>query len=244
MGTAFSNLHAFTFASVVVRLLLAMACGGVLGYGRAKKKQNAGIRTYMLTAVGAALSVLLACYEYEMMTGQWAPIVAEVGMKFDASRYSAQVISGIGFWAAGTILSSGHQQVSGLTTAAGLFSSVCMGFAAGAGMYDCVIIVLVILVVVLDVIYPLEGAFKRRLRNMTIYVEFTSIEYLDEITDAIRGENATVYDIDVERTKREGSKYPAAVIVLQMGRGNASHSGMLSTVAELPYVHTIHELIA
>ena len=94
--------------------------------------------------------------------------------------------------------------------------TAAIGLACGAGMYDCVIIVLVILVVVLDVIYPLEGAFKRRLRNMTIYVEFTSIEYLDEITDAIRGENATVYDIDVERTKREGSKYPAAVIVLQI----------------------------
>ena len=244
MGTAFSNLHAFTFASVVVRLLLAMACGGVLGYGRAKKKQNAGIRTYMLTAVGAALSVLLACYEYEMMTGQWAPIVAEVGMKFDASRYGAQVISGIGFLAAGTILSSGHQQVTGLTTAAGLFTSVCMGMAAGIGMYSCVFFVLVILIVVLDFMYPLESAFKRRLRNMTIYVEFNSINDLDDITHLIRSEKATIYDIDVERTKRDGNKYPAAVIVLQMGRDNPSHSGMLSTVAELPCVHSIHELIA
>lgn len=244
MGSAFAFLHEFNIVSILVRLLLAMACGGVIGYGRSRKKQNAGLRTYMLTAIGACMSVLLTLYEYEMMTGQWAPIVAEVGMKFDASRYSAQVISGIGFLAAGTILSSGHQQVTGLTTAAGLFTSVCMGMAAGAGMYDCVVFVLIILFIVLDVMYPLEGAFKRKLRNMTIYVEFSSIEYLDEITDTIRAEKATVYDIDVERTKREGGKYPAAVIVLQMGRENASHSGMLSTIAELPYVHTIHELIA
>lgn len=244
MGSAFAFLHEFNIVSILVRLLLAMACGGVIGYGRSRKKQNAGLRTYMLTAIGACMSVLLTLYEYEMMTGQWAPIVAEVGMKFDASRYSAQVISGIGFLAAGTILSSGHQQVTGLTTAAGLFTSVCMGMAAGAGMYDCVIFVLIILFIVLDVMYPLEGAFKRKLRNMTIYVEFSSIEYLDEITDTIKAEKATVYDIDVERTKREGGKYPAAVIVLQMGRENASHSGMLSTIAELPYVHTIHELIA
>ena len=244
MGSAFAFLHEFNLVSILVRLLLAMACGGVIGDGRSRKKQNAGLRTYMLTAIGACMSVLLTLYEYEMMTGQWAPIVAEVGMKFDASRYSAQVISGIGFLAAGTILSSGHQQVTGLTTAAGLFTSVCMGMAAGAGMYDCVIFVLIILFIVLDVMYPMESAFKRKLRNMTIYVEFSSIEYLDEITDTIRAEKATVYDIDVERTKREGSKYPAAVIVLQMGRENASHSGMLSTIAELPYVHTIHELIA
>ena len=237
-------LKEFNFLSVLVRLLLAVACGGVVGIGRSKKKQNAGLRTYVLTAIGAALSMLLACYEYEMMTGQWALVVDVVGMKFDASRYSAQVVSGIGFLAAGTILSSGHQQVTGLTTAAGLFCSACMGFACGAGMYDCVLIILVILVVVLDVMYPLEAAFKRRLRNMTIYVEFADIRNLDEITGAITGEKATIYDIDLERTKAAGGKYPAAVIVLQMGRGNASHSSMLSTIAELPCVHTIHELIA
>ena len=103
---------------------------------------------------------------------------------------------------------------------------------------------MVILIVVLDVCYPLESAFKRRLRNMTVYVEFASIDDFDDILDTIRGEEATIYDIDIERTKREGSKYPAAVIVLQMGRENASHSGMLSTIAGLPCVHTIHELIA
>ena len=111
-------------------------------------------------------------------------------------------------------------------------------------MYDCVLIVLVILIVVLDVMFPLEGAFKRRLRNMTVYVEFAAIEDFDKILDTIMEEHATVYDIDIERTKREGNKYPSAVIVLQMGRNNASHSGMLSTIAELPCVHTIHELIA
>ena len=244
MSAALAYLKEFNFLSAVVRLILAMACGSVVGFGRSKKKQNAGLRTYVLTSIGAAMSVLLACYAYEMMTGQWAAAVAEIGMKFDASRYSAQVISGIGFLAAGTILSSGHQQVTGLTTAAGLFTSACMGMAAGAGMYDCVIIVLVILIVVLDVMYPLESAFKRRLRNMTIYVEFAAIEDFDEILDTIREEKATIYDIDVERTRREGGKYPAAVIVLQMDRANASHSGMLSTIAELPCVNTIHELIA
>ena len=244
MSAILSSLKEFNFFSAVVRLILAMACGSVVGFGRSKKKQNAGLRTYVLTSIGAAMSVLLACYEYKMMTGQWAAAVAEIGMKFDASRYSAQVISGIGFLAAGTILSSGHQQVTGLTTAAGLFTSACMGMAAGAGMYDCVIIVLVILIVVLDVMYPLESAFKRRLRNMTIYVEFAAIEDFDEILDTIREEKATIYDIDVERTRREGGKYPAAVIVLQMDRANASHSGMLSTIAELPCVNTIHELIA
>ena len=244
MAALSEYLSHFNLVTIFVRLALAMACGGVVGIGRSRRNQNAGLRTFMLTAVGACLAVLLTCYEYEMMTSQWAPAVQAVGMKFDASRYAAQVVSGTGFLAAGTILSSGHQQVAGLTTAAGLFTSVCMGLAAGAGMYTCVIIVLVILLIVLEAMHPLEIAFKRRLRNMTVYVEFASIDNLKDIANTIKKERATIYDIDVERSKREGSKYPAAVIVLQMDRGNASHSGMLSTIAELPFVHTIQELLA
>ena len=161
MAALSEYLSHFNLVTIFVRLALAMACGGVVGIGRSRRNQNAGLRTFMLTAVGACLAVLLTCYEYEMMTSQWAPAVQAVGMKFDASRYAAQVVSGIGFLAAGTILSSGHQQVAGLTTAAGLFTSVCMGLAAGAGMYSCVIIVLVILLIVLEAMHPLEIAFKR-----------------------------------------------------------------------------------
>lgn len=244
MSAALAYLKEFNFLSAVVRLILAMACGSVVGFGRSKKKQNAGLRTYVLTSIGAAMSVLLACYEYEMMTGQWAAAVAEIGMKFDASRYSAQVISGIGFLAAGTIISIGHNQVSGLSTASGLFASVCMGIAAGAGFYECVIVVLIILVVVLDILWPLEPAFKRRLRNITMFVEFNALEDLNEITDMIRSRKGRIYDIEIERTRRDKNNYPSAILVVKMSREKPSHSGMLSSIAELDCVRTIHELIS
>ena len=79
-------LRQFNLVTIIFRLALALICGGVVGFGRSQKKQNAGLRTYMLTAAGACLAILLTCYEYEMMTGQWAPMVEVVGMKFDASR--------------------------------------------------------------------------------------------------------------------------------------------------------------
>ena len=63
MSAALAYLKEFNFLSAVVRLILAMACGSVVGFGRSKKKQNAGLRTYVLTSIGAAMSVLLACYE-------------------------------------------------------------------------------------------------------------------------------------------------------------------------------------
>lgn len=244
MNDLILQIKDFTFLSVLLRLVLAFVSGTAIGYGRARKRRSAGLRTYILTSIGAALTVLLATYEYEMLCGPWASVVQEVGLKFDGSRYSAQVISGIGFLAAGTIISTGHQQVAGLSTASGLFASVCMGMAAGAGFFECVLVVLVILVIVLDVMWPLEPAFKRRLRNITLYVEFNAIEDLNEITETIRSRKARIYDIEIERYHRDKNNYPCAILVLKMGREKPSHSGMLSSIAELDCVRAIQELIS
>lgn len=229
---------------MLFRLLLAMAAGGVVGYGRSRKGRSAGFRTYMLISVGSALTVLLAVYDYEMLTTAWADIVDVVGFKFDASRYASQVMSGIGFLGAGTILATSHQQVRGLTTATGMFAAVGMGMAAGAGFYECVIVVLLLIVVGLEALYPVETGFKRRLRNITLYVEFGRIEDLERILDVVREREAQIYEIDVERTKREKEKLPGAILVLRLARHRASHSEMLSSIAELDCVNSIRELIS
>ena len=71
-----------TLASVCLRMLLAFLAGGAIGFGRAKKAQPAGLRTYMLISIGAAMSVILPIYLFEMLGGPWAEITAEVGFKF------------------------------------------------------------------------------------------------------------------------------------------------------------------
>ena len=241
---AFTYLHEFNIVSVTVRLLLAMACGGVLGYGRSKKHQNAGLRTYMLTCIGAALTIMISIYLWEMICGPWADIVEKVGMKYDASRIGANVIGGIGFLAAGTILASEHQQTTGLTTAAGLFASVCMGLCAGGGFYSCVIIALILLVLVLDVMSYWEIYFKRKIRNITIYVEFENIDDIGQITETIEKYDAKIYDIDVERSVKNGNQLPSAMFLLRLGKEHPSHSGMLSSIAELSCVNAILEIFA
>ena len=244
MISGFQALRGFGFASVVVRLLLALAAGGAIGYGRSKRDRSAGLRTYMLICIGAAMSVLLTLYEYEMLHGAWAEIAQQLGEKFDASRLASQVVTGIGFLGAGIIIKVAHQQVTGLTTATGLFATVCMGIAAGAGFYECVLLALVLVVLVLNVMSPLEAAFKRRLRNITLNVEFNSVEDISRITQTIENQHARVYDIDVERTERRENKYPSAIFILQLSKLNHSHSGMLTSIAELPCVHSVQELIS
>ena len=244
LASVSAYLRQFNFPSVFLRLVIAMGGSGVIGYGRARKKRAAGFRTYMLISIGAALTILLASYEYEMLTGPWAPAVEIVGMKFDSSRYASQVVSGIGFLGAGTILATTHKQVSGLSTATGLFASACMGMAAGAGFYECVLVTVFMVVLALDFMYPVESAFKRRIRNITLYVEFDSIENVSEIIDVIQKEHAQVFDVDLERTKKDSNRSPSAVFDVKLGKGYVSHSGMLSSIAEISCVHSIQELIS
>jgi len=244
MIQALDPLREFSFLSALVRLLLAMLSGGIVGYGRSRKARSAGLRTYMLISIGSAMAVLITFFQYEMLHGPWEDVVNEVGEKFDASRLASQVITGIGFLGAGIIIKAAHQQVSGLTTATGLFATMCMGLASGAGYYELVLVSLVVIALVLNVMSPLELAFKRRLRNITLYVEFNSVEDIGVITDFIQQEHTVIYDIDVERSQRSKDKYPSAIFILKLSKKNHSHSGMLSSLAELSCVQSVQELIS
>ena len=235
-------LQEFHFGTVLFRLVLALLSGGVIGYGRAKKRRAAGFRTYMLASVGAALAILLSIYEHEMMQGGWASVVAIVGEKFDAARYGAQVISGIGFLGAGTIIAAEHSQVSGLSSASGMFVCVVVGMAAGAGFYSCVIVGVACTVFILDFLQPIEVAFKRRLRNITLVVEFRKLEDVNRIIETIRERHVQIFDMDIEDP--EQGENPCAVFTLKLDKENTSHSDMLSSIAELPCTCGVHELIA
>ncbi|MBR6377534.1 MAG: MgtC/SapB family protein [Oscillospiraceae bacterium] len=241
---ALDPLREFTFATALLRLLLALVCGVVIGYGRSKMQRTAGMRTYVLVAVGACMAVLITVFQYNMFQTAWAGLVEEVGLKYDASRMASQAVAGIGFLGAGIIIKASHQQVTGLTTATGLFATVCLSMAAGAGFYELVLLSALMVVLVLNVMMPLEVAFKRRVRNITLCVEFNDIQDLNTISLVMQGQHAVIFDVDVERSERDGDKYPSAVFIVQLSKLNHSHSGMLSSVAELSCVRSVRELIA
>ena len=242
MAEVFNYLKEFNFVSVVVRLLLAMTSGALIGYGRAKKERNAGLRTYMLISIGSALTLLISLYENEMLNGAWAPVVEAVGMKFDATRFGAQVLAGIGFLAAGTIIASAHQQISGLTSAIGLFAAAVLGIASGAAFFECVIPAIVIIIFSMEVLQPLEVLYKRHLRNITITVKYINSTDLDMIKRTIEEQGAHLFEIDLE--EEDEDNYPSAIFSMKMSKERSSHSEMLSSIVELPCVLSLHELIS
>lgn len=110
----------------IERLLLAAGCGGLIGYERTRRLKNAGIRTHVIVAIGAALAMIISKYGF-------TDVLILHGMRLDPARIGAQIISGISFIGAGTILLKG-EGVNGLTTAAGVWTTAIVGLAIGAGM--------------------------------------------------------------------------------------------------------------
>ena len=111
----------------ILRLVIASLCGALIGYERAIQRKSAGVRTHIVVAFSSALFMILSKYGF-------ADLMKISGMEYDASRIAAQIVSGISFIGAGTILVK-KSQISGLTTAAGVWATAAIGMAIGSGLY-------------------------------------------------------------------------------------------------------------
>lgn len=233
-------LRQFSFASTMFRLLLAMVCGGLIGLERGKKHRAAGFRTYMLVSLGAALTMILGQYEYHMLTHQWSGAATLLGIKTDVSRFGAQVINGVGFLGAGTVIVTGRQQVKGLTTAAGLWASACMGLACGAGFFECVSVSFVLILLSLNVFARIEDFIVKNARNMNVFIEFDTLDDVGTIISMIKSKNAHIYEVDIDHGHNERGQCPSAVFSLQLAR-RTPHTEMLSALAKLDCARSIEE---
>lgn len=168
------------------RLLLALVIGGILGIDRGRKNRPAGFRTYMLVCV--ASTVVMITNEY----------VANKYGTGDPSRMGAQVISGIGFLGAGTILVTGKNRVKGLTTAAGLWSSACMGLAIGVGFYEGAVIGCIFIVSVTAILGKVDKRINKNSRRINLYIIISSPKILSIIISNLKKKESNIEINDVE----------------------------------------------
>ena len=184
--------------TLVLRLAMAVVMGGIIGLERERKGHPAGFRTYMLVALGATVAMILNQYLDYMQTGPWAETVAYTA-RTDASRLGAQVINGVGFIGAGTILVTQRQEVKGITTAAGLWASACLGLATGAGFIDCAAAGALLVVLCMGTFSGLESHVMSNARNMNIYVELDKYDDIAAITAGIRADGIRIFHVDVNK---------------------------------------------
>lgn len=197
-------LQQLNTASIVIRLFLAMLFGAILGIDRTRKRRPAGFRTHMLVCMGSALV---------MMTNQY--IVQEFNTS-DPARLGAQVISGIGFLGAGTIIVTRHNQVVGLTTAAGLWASACIGLALGIGFYSAAIVAEAFILFIVIYMHSLDSWLQKRARVMELYTEFSDTSMLSEFLSFCSQNRIRVNHVEVIKTADPDRKNVAAVITLKL----------------------------
>ena len=164
MAFELAYLREFNFWSVLLRLTLALIFGGVIGMERGRQGRAAGMRTHILVCLGAALTALIGHFAITL------------GFDTDPMRIGAQVISGIGFLGVGTILLKGRFQITGLTTAAGLWCAAAIGLALGLGFYEGAIIVFVFVIISVTILHNVEYRVFNRSTRFGIYVEIRSGE--------------------------------------------------------------------
>ena len=215
--------------AIALKLILAMLFGGLIGLERGRKRRPAGFRTYMLVCLGAAMTILIGQY------------VTSLGGKADVSRIGAQAISGIGFLGAGTILVTGKQQVKGLTTAAGLWACACMGLAIGAGFYECVIPVFLLIFLSVRFFPWLEAWMVEKDRNMNFYVEFSSLDDLGSLLTAVKEQQVHIYEVDLDRGEISQTGQPNGMFAIRLPKG-LSHTRFLAAMTELECITMIQEL--
>ena len=174
----FDFLTEFNAVTVVIRVVLAALAGALVGLEREFHGRAAGMRTHMMVALGAALAAMIGLFT-----------VKELGFSSDPLRVGAQVISGVGFLGAGTILlRGGGSRITGLTTAAGLWTAASIGLAVGIGFYVGAFMTVVAAMLTFTLITSLEHFLNRKRQRMAIYLELENVDAVAPMLEMLRTE--------------------------------------------------------
>ena len=218
-----------TYLAVVLRIIAAVIIGGIIGLERGMKNRAAGLRTYMLVCVGACLV---------MLTNQFIFQAYGTG---DPVRMGAQVVSGIGFLGAGTIIVTRRSQIKGLTTAAGLWSAAGVGLALGIGFYEAAVVGGVAIFVVMSLMQKMDDKMRRRTRTFELYFELSSEVSLGDFLRCVRELDFEVSDVQRERDSETESNV-RAYIALMKSQKRRDHLDILELLQGIPGVIYLEEL--
>lgn len=194
--------HSTNMISISVRLLLALICGGVIGFERARRGRPAGLRTHILVCIGSTLA---------MLTNQYLYIE---GLSTDVARMGGQVISGVGFIGAGTIMVTGQHKVKGLTTAASLWASACLGLTIGCGFYSATLLGLLSICIVNYILYRLDTPIHSTSQISCFYIEFSDISAIREMITILKADTIKVSDLELIQTTNNPNASVCATLTL------------------------------
>ncbi len=216
--------------TIVVRLLLATAFGGIVGYERERREMPAGFRTYVLVCIGATLA---------MLTNEYA--INHFGGNIDVTRMGAQVISGMGFLGAGTIIVTHNNHVRGLTTAAGLWTVGCIGLAVGMGAYLAAVVCTIIVFVTMSMLDKVDKKAQSTSKVIEIFVEFKRPSDIGIFLERMEKKSIHVYFLQIHRNGSIEAEDTVAQMKLKYPEKKAHHE-MLEDIRSYEEVRYVREI--
>ena len=218
-----------TYLAVALRIVAAIIIGGMIGLERGMKNRAAGLRTYMLVCVGSCLVMLTNQFIFQSF-GAGDPV-----------RMGAQVVSGIGFLGAGTIIVTRRSQIKGLTTAAGLWAAAGVGLALGIGFYEAAIIGGIAIFTVMTLLQKMDDKMRRSTRTFEIYFELSNDVSLGDFLRHVRELEFDVSDVQRERDSETESDV-RAYVALMKAKKRRNHLDILDELHTIPGVVYLEEL--
>lgn len=220
-------LRELTYLSIAIRVVAAVLLGGFIGLERGLKNRPAGLRTYMIVCVGACLIMVTNQYIYEAY---------RVG---DPVRMAAQVVSGIGFLGAGTIIVTRRSQIRGLTTAAGLWTSAGVGLALGVGFYEAAIIGSLAIFIVMTMLQGFDNRMHRKVKSVEMYFELEECLSLGDFMRHVRELNLATRDIQRE----PGTEHGHRAYIATLRTAKRTHpEALMEQVRQIPGVAFVEEI--
>ena len=217
--------------TALCKLLLASVCGGVIGLERELRGRPAGLKTFSLVCVGAALVMITNDYIYTYVSPG----------EGDITRMAAQVISGIGFLGAGSIMVTGHKQVMGLTTAASLWVTAALGFAIGSGFYAGGLIGLAIVCISSVGFRYIDRFISERSRQIKIYVEGIDEEFMLRLEQYLSTHHIRVLSFQRQSENKWYDSDVCAMLELDQGKRKL-HKTLLENIRNLEGFRYVEEL--
>lgn len=215
--------------SIILRLCLSMLIGGILGIERGFKNRPAGFRTYILVCVGASLI---------MMTNQY---VFQTFQTADPARMGAQVVSGIGFLGAGTIMITKRNQIKGITTAAGIWVAGGLGLAVGIGFYQGALWGAVFILLAMTMLHSLDDYIRKNSRVVHMYIEYQPEMQISRLLDYLQELGCGVSDIQVSKGGHTAEFRNAMFFSVDLPK-HMKHSVILERISRMDSITYSEEL--
>ena len=226
----FDEFREISMMATAIRMLLAVLCGGLIGIEREYKRRPAGFRTHILICLGAAITT---------MTGQF--LALQLHYPTDMSRLGAQVVAGIGFIGAGTIIVTPKQRVKGLTTAAGLWTSAIVGLALGGGFYEGGLLTTALILLAEMVFCRLEYRMMESAPEINLYVEYRDKACLEALLKLFRELNLKVLGMEITRSTGNETLNACAIFSLRLNK-KCREEILLHRMHETDGVFSVEEL--